>query len=55
VAEENLSKWFRLAEIWGAVLLLDEADVFLEKRIIADLKRNSLVSGKTAFMLYNPG
>lgn len=28
-----------------AVLLLDEADVFLEERTLSDLKRNSLVSG----------
>jgi len=28
------------------VLLLDEADVFLEERTTADLQRNSLVSGK---------
>lgn len=27
------------------VLLLDEADVFLEERTMADLQRNSLVSG----------
>ena len=27
------------------VLLLDEADIFLEERTIADLERNSLVSG----------
>lgn len=38
-------KWFQLAEKWGAVMLIDEADVFLEKRVTADLKRNSLVSG----------
>ncbi|KAI1338825.1 P-loop containing nucleoside triphosphate hydrolase protein [Xylariaceae sp. FL0016] len=25
--EQNLSKWFKLAERWGAVMLLDEADV----------------------------
>lgn len=29
---------------WGAVLLLDEADVYLERRSINDLMRNSLVS-----------
>lgn len=29
----------------GLVLLLDEADVFLEERTMADLQRNSLVSG----------
>ena len=27
------------------VLLLDEADVFLEERSLSDLKRNSLVAG----------
>lgn len=46
-AERTLSKWFRLAEIWGAVMLLDEADVFLEKRTVSDLQRNSLVSGQS--------
>jgi hypothetical protein len=44
--ETQLMKWFKLAEKWGAVLLIDEADVFLEKRHLADIKRNSLVSGK---------
>jgi len=28
------------------VVLLDEADVFLEKRKISDLQRNALVSGE---------
>lgn len=45
--EDNLSGWFQLAEKWGAVMLIDEADVYLESRRITDLKRNSLVSGKT--------
>lgn len=45
-AEEKLSKWFRLAEIWGAVMLIDEADIYLEKRATSDLSRNSLVSSK---------
>lgn len=44
--ESQLSRWFRLAEKWGAVMLIDEADVYLERRHVADLKRNSLVSGK---------
>lgn len=44
--EKQLVKWFQLAEKWGAVMLIDEADVFLEKRQVTDLKRNSLVSGK---------
>ena len=32
--------------ICSAVLLLDEADVFLEERTLQDLERNSLVSGQ---------
>lgn len=42
--EENLSRILDVATVWKAVLLLDEADVFLEKRSLHDLKRNSLVS-----------
>lgn len=45
--ESKLSVWFKLAESWGAVLLLDEADVWLERRMIADLKRNVLVAGQS--------
>ena len=30
---------------WGAILLLDECDVFLEQRTISDIERNKLVSG----------
>jgi hypothetical protein len=35
--EEALSKWFKLAEIWGAVMLIDEADVYLERREVNEL------------------
>lgn len=42
--EANLAKWFVLGERWGAVMLIDEADVYLESRKPADLKRNGLVS-----------
>jgi hypothetical protein len=48
--ETRLSDWFTLATRWEAILLIDEADVFLERRSLADLARNSLVSG----MLYLP-
>ena len=44
--ESTLSTWFELAERWGAVILIDEADVYLERRQLTDLKRNSLVSGR---------
>jgi SpoVK/Ycf46/Vps4 family AAA+-type ATPase len=44
VVEERLTKWFELAKAWSAILLLDEADVFLERRSSSDLKRNNLVA-----------
>ncbi|KAI1122744.1 P-loop containing nucleoside triphosphate hydrolase protein [Nemania abortiva] len=43
--EVNLTKHFKAAKSWGAVLLIDEADVFMERRSTADLVRNSLVAG----------
>jgi SpoVK/Ycf46/Vps4 family AAA+-type ATPase len=33
-----------MASTWKAVLLIDEADIFLERRSLHDLERNSLVS-----------
>jgi SpoVK/Ycf46/Vps4 family AAA+-type ATPase len=42
--EANLESSFQLAHKWGCVLLLDEADIFLQKRDKADIKRNSIVS-----------
>ena len=47
VVEMNLTKNFKTARSWGAVLLIDEADVFMERRSTSDLTRNSLVAGKT--------
>ncbi|KAI7974082.1 hypothetical protein EIK77_002947 [Talaromyces pinophilus] len=45
LVEQQLFKWFNLAEAWNAVLLVDEADIFLERRQNRDLGRNGLVSG----------
>lgn len=42
--EQELNKILDIAHSWGAVLLLDEADVFLERRTMADMHRNALVS-----------
>ena len=42
--EEELEKWFHLAERWKAILLLDEADIFLERRTTTDIQRNGIVS-----------
>jgi hypothetical protein len=51
--EEQMTKWFNLAERWGAILLIDEADIFLERRRGADIARNGLVSGKKFALLAN--
>ncbi|RYP70581.1 hypothetical protein DL771_005400 [Monosporascus sp. 5C6A] len=42
--EKYLGSVFRLGKIWDCVVLLDEAEVFLEQRTLQDLKRNALVS-----------
>ena len=47
--ERRLSTWFRLAEFWRAIILIDEADVFLEERVPGDLRRNCLIAG-TSFL-----
>lgn len=41
---DMLSNILRLASHWKAVLLLDEADVFLAQRSPVDIERNALVS-----------
>ncbi|KAK5655669.1 hypothetical protein OQA88_5602 [Cercophora sp. LCS_1] len=42
--DERLSRTLDLASTWKAVLLIDEADVFLERRSLHDMQRNGLVS-----------
>lgn len=42
--ENELDRVLELATRWNAVLLLDEADVFLERRTDNDLQRNTIVS-----------
>jgi hypothetical protein len=44
--ESNLSNILELVAKWNAILLLDEADVFLEQRSPHDLERNKLVSSE---------
>lgn len=43
---------FTLANRWGCVLLLDEADVFLATRSKVDFIRNGLVSGLSLVPLH---
>ena len=42
-AEKKLTRIFDIASHWKAVLLLDEADVFVEQRAMTDAPRNALV------------
>jgi hypothetical protein len=53
--ERYLSTVLHLGKMWNCVLLLDEADVFLEERSMADLKRNSLVSVFLRILEYYDG
>lgn len=41
--EMRLAEIFTMANRWNAVLLLDEADVYVEQRAPQDLNRNALV------------
>lgn len=42
--EQNLSYFLELGQRYGAMVLLDEADVYLERRRSKDIARNGLVS-----------
>jgi hypothetical protein len=53
--EAHLRKWFSLAAKWDAILLIDEADLFLEQRKEGDLQRNSLSTVFLRSMEYYKG
>jgi SpoVK/Ycf46/Vps4 family AAA+-type ATPase len=42
--EKYLESVLHLGKIWDCVVLLDEADVFLQERTLSDLQRNALVT-----------
>ncbi|KIP06048.1 hypothetical protein PHLGIDRAFT_119307 [Phlebiopsis gigantea 11061_1 CR5-6] len=42
--DKKLTEILELAQLWDAVLLLDEADVFMQARSNTDVSRNALVS-----------
>lgn len=42
--ETTLGRIMDIATTWGAVLLIDEADIFLERRSLRDLHRNAMVT-----------
>jgi hypothetical protein len=43
--EAKLAKWLDRATSWNGIILIDEADIYLERREKEDLSRNSLVTG----------
>jgi hypothetical protein len=54
--EKNFNLFFELGERWGAVILMDEAYIYLEQRTSENLERNSLVSGMNfAISSYDTG
>ncbi|KAK7451696.1 hypothetical protein VKT23_012375 [Stygiomarasmius scandens] len=53
--EKTLSRILDLATAWDAVVLVDEADVFLEQRGLHELARNSLVSAILRLLEYHQG
>ncbi|KAG8169340.1 hypothetical protein KVR01_000085 [Diaporthe batatas] len=53
--ERNLIHWFDIAQVWGAIVLIDEADIFMEERQPQDLARNHLVAGFLRALEYFKG
>lgn len=44
VLEKRLAEILEIAHAWNAIILLDEADIFMEKRSTNDIQRNAMVS-----------
>ena len=42
--EKHLTQILEIANSWDSVILIDEADIFMEKRSIDDVNRNAMVS-----------
>ncbi|TGO11334.1 hypothetical protein BTUL_0112g00240 [Botrytis tulipae] len=53
--EQYLNSVLDLGKVWSCVVLLDEADVFLEERSMSDIKRNALVSIFLRVLEYHDG
>jgi Cdc6-like AAA superfamily ATPase len=41
--ESRLTKILEICSLWNAIILFDEADIFLEKRTVNDIHRNAMV------------
>jgi len=53
--EQNLKDILQVAATWNAVVLIDEADIFLEKRTKRDVQRNALVGIFLRLLEYHQG
>ena len=53
--EKYMESVFHLGKRWNCVVLLDEADVFLQERNLQDLHRNALVSVFLRLLEYHDG
>lgn len=53
--EPNLRRWFNIARLWDAVLLIDEADIYFESRQVMGLSRNNLVASFLRAIEYYDG
>jgi SpoVK/Ycf46/Vps4 family AAA+-type ATPase len=53
--EKNLRQILDVAQIWNAVILMDEADIFLEKRTTGDILRNSMIGIMLKLLEYHQG
>lgn len=42
--DSSLSSILKISASWGAVVLIDEADVFLEERALHHIERNAMVA-----------
>ncbi len=55
VLENSLQQILELASTWGASILLDESDIFLEKRSKKDIVRNAMVGIFLRLLEYHQG
>jgi SpoVK/Ycf46/Vps4 family AAA+-type ATPase len=53
--ENRLGAVLELCAGWNALVLLDEADVFLEERSTSDIARNAMVCVMLRLLEYHPG
>jgi len=53
--EKSLRQILDVAQIWNAVVLIDEADIFLEKRTSGDILRNAMVGIFLRLLEYHQG